>query len=173
MGKLVLYIAVSLDGFIAGEGESLDWLDRVEGRGDNGYGAFYEDVDTALMGRKTYDWIMAHAEFPYAGKDCYVLSHCPRENTEDVTFVSEDPAEFVSRLKKQAGKKIWLVGGGRLLHSLMESGLVDEMILTVAPVVLGKGIPLFYESNREAELSLTGMERYGQFVELRYRVNRG
>lgn len=173
MRKLVLYIAVSLDGFIAGEGERLDWLDRVEGQGDNGYEVFYSGVDTLLMGRKTYDWIMANAEFPYSGKECYVFSHTPKENTKDVTFVSEDPAEFVSRLKEQSGKKIWLVGGGGLLKPLLAKNLVDELILTIAPVVLGKGIPLFHELEREAGFVLTGMERYGQFAQLRYDRGRG
>lgn len=173
MRKLVLYIAVSLDGFIAGEGERLDWLDRVEGQGDNGYEVFYSGVDTLLMGRKTYDWIMANAEFPYSGKECYVFSHTPKENTKDVTFVSEDPAEFVARLKEQSGKKIWLVGGGGLLKPLLAKNLVDELILTIAPVVLGKGIPLFHELERNASFVLTGMERYGQFAQLRYDRGRG
>lgn len=173
MGKLVLYIAVSLDGFIAGEGESLQWLDSVEGQGDNGYADFYKDVDTAVMGRKTYDWILAHSDFPYPGKECYVFSRTSRENTDDVTFVSEDAAGFVSRLKAQSEKRIWLVGGGRLLHTLLEAELVDEMILTVAPVVLGKGIPLFYERKERTDLALTGMERFGQFAVLHYTVSHG
>lgn len=168
MRKLVLYIAVSLDGFIAGEGESLDWLDKVEGQGDNGYEAFYSGVDTVLMGRKTYNWIMAHAEFPYTGKDCYVFSHTPRGNTKDVTFVCENAASFASHLKEQPGKQIWLVGGGGLLRPLLEAGLVDEMILTIAPVVLGKGIPLFQNLETERNFALKSMARYGQFAQLRY-----
>lgn len=168
MRKFVLYIAVSLDGFIAGEGESLDWLDSVEGQGDNGYDAFYEGVDTILMGRKTYDWIMAHSDFPYLGKECYVFSHSPRENTKDVTFASEDAASFVSHLKELPGKRIWLVGGGGLLRPLLEAGVVDEMILTVAPVVLGKGIPLFQRMEQERNFILTDVERYGQFAQLHY-----
>lgn len=170
MGKIVLYIAASLDGFIAGEGEDLTWLDRVEGQGDNGYEAFYSGVDILLMGRKTYDWIMANAEFPYAGKDCFVFTHEPRENRDDVTFVSGDAAAIVSRLKEQTGKTIWLVGGGGLLKPLLEAGLVDEMILTIAPVVLGKGIPLFHEMEGERNLVLTGMAQYGQFAQLRYQA---
>lgn len=173
MRKLVLYIAVSLDGFIAGEGEDLTWLDRVEGQGDNGYDAFYEGVDTLLMGRKTYDWIMAHAEFPYTGKDCFVFTHGSRENTKNVTFVSGDAAALASHLKEQPGKEIWLVGGGSLLRPLLEAGLVDEMILTIAPVILGKGTPLFLEMEKENDFVLDGMERYGQFAQLRYRAASG
>ena len=173
MRKLILYIAVSLDGFIAGEGGSLDWLDKVEGQGDNGYETFYTKVDTLLMGRKTYDWIMAHAEFPYSGKECYVFSHEPRENTSDVTFVSENAVSFASHLKEQPGKEIWLVGGGGLLKPLLEAGLVDEMILTIAPVVLGKGIPLFHEMERETDFVLMDIERYGQFAQLYYRAASG
>lgn len=168
MGKLVLYIAASLDGFIAGDGESLAWLDAVEGQGDNGYEAFYRDVDIALMGRKTYDWIMNHGKFPYAGKECFVFSRVPRENTKDVTFVTENPAGFVSRLKAQSGKRIWLVGGGELLHTLLKAGLVDEIILTVAPVVLGRGVPLF--RGAEGNLRLVEIQRFGQFAQLHYFV---
>jgi len=168
MRKLILYIAVSLDGFIAGEGESLSWLDRVEGQGDNGYEAFYAKVDTILMGRKTYDWIMAHAEFPYAGKDCFVFTHAFRENRPDVTFVSGDAVSFAANLKEQPGTDIWLVGGGSLLRPLLDAGLVDEMILTVAPVVLGKGIPLFQNLERERDFILEDVKRYGQFAQLCY-----
>lgn len=86
--KLVLLIATSLDGYIATKDDSLDWLFKVEGEGDNGISEFYETVDTILMGRKTYDWIITHMteEFPYKNKECYVFSRQENEDTEDVKF---------------------------------------------------------------------------------------
>lgn len=168
MGKLVLYIAASLDGFIAGDGESLAWLDAVEGQGDNGYGSFYEGVDTLVMGRKTYDWIVRHGSWPYPGKPCVVFSRTPRKNGEDVTFTAENAGQAVGRMKAEGEKRIWLVGGGELLHILLKAGLVDEIILTVAPVVLGRGVPLF--RGAEGNLRLVEIQRFGQFAQLHYFV---
>ncbi len=167
--KLVLYIAASLDGYIAGDGESLDWLDTVEGEGDNGYSVFYDTVDTLLMGRKTYDWILANTvSFPYEGKECYVFSREERENQTQVKFVREDVTQFVNMLKDCEGKRIWLVGGGDLLRTFLKENLVDEMILTVVPVVLGSGVPLFSGKEAIKSLHLKNTVKFGQFIQLHY-----
>ncbi|WP_438351079.1 dihydrofolate reductase family protein [Paenibacillus sp. FA6] len=172
--KLVLYIATSLDGYIATQDESLDWLFNVEGEGDNGYSEFYETVDTILIGKKTYDWIMKHepGEFPYKNKECYVFTRSPAEDTKDVKFVNEDIVRFTNKLKKEEGKNIWIVGGGELLHSFLNEKLIDELILTVAPSLIGQGIPLFKEGNYQLELSLRGTRHFNQFVELHYEVKK-
>ncbi|WP_051237934.1 dihydrofolate reductase family protein [Lacticigenium naphthae] len=170
--KLLLFIASSVDGFIATEDESLEWLFEVEGEGDNGYAEFYATVDTLVMGRKTYDWIMNQdlEEFPYKNKDCFVFTHSFTEHTADVTFIRDDPTSFIDALKKQAGKNIWLVGGGQLFSSFLQENLVDELIITVAPVLLGKGIPLFRGGYAQTGLFLKGMRNFNQFVELHYTV---
>ncbi len=172
--KLTVFIATSLDGYITGENESLDWLFRVEGEGDNGYGEFYETVDTILMGRKTYDWIMKHekGEFPYQGKECYVFSRSVQPNTEFVTFVNQSPAQLIDKLKSQQGQDIWLMGGGELLHDFLKAKLVDELILTMAPAVLGSGTPLFGKGGVELDLTLRRVRQFNQFVELSYQVNK-
>ncbi|MGM0875733.1 MAG: dihydrofolate reductase family protein [Bacillota bacterium] len=172
--KLVLFIATSLDGYIATQDESLEWLFNVEGEGDNGYSEFYETVDTILIGKKTYDWIMKHetAEFPYKNKECYVFTRSPIEDTEDVNFINEDIVRFTNKLKNEEGKNIWIVGGGELLHSFIKEKLVDELILTVAPTLIGKGIPLFKKGNYQLELSLRGTKHFNQFVELHYEVKK-
>lgn len=172
--KLVLFIATSLDGYIATQDESLEWLFAVEGEGDNGYSAFYETVEAILMGKKTYDWIMKHETetFPYQNKKCYVFTRSPIEDTEDVKFVNEDITSFTNKLKSEQGKNIWIVGGGELLHSFLKETLVDELILTIAPTVIGKGIPLFKEGNYQLELSLKGTRTFNQFVELHYEVKK-
>lgn len=168
--KLVLFIATSLDGYIATETESLDWLFNVEGEGDNGYSEFYETVDTIIMGKKTYDWVIKNIEgdFPYKNKECYVFTRSPIMDTENVKFVNKDIGSFTNSLKDQEGKNIWIVGGGDLLHSFIKEKLVDEFILTVAPTIIGKGIRLFKEANHQFELSLKGTRRFNQFVELHY-----
>lgn len=165
----VLYIASSLDGYIATKEDSLEWLFKVEGEGDNGYTEFYETVDTILMGKRTYDWIIQEMEeFPYKNKECYVFSRSSYEDTENVKFIHEDIKSFVNKLKNKDGNNIWVVGGGELLHSFIQENLVDEFIITLAPTIIGNGIPLFKEGNYQLELSLKGIKRFNQFVELSY-----
>lgn len=172
--NLVLFIASSLDGYIATIDESLEWLFNVEGEGDNGFAEFYETVDTVLLGKKTYDWLMRQnlKEFPYQSKQCYVFTRSSIEDTKDVKFVNEDVSKFVNKFKSQDGKKIWIVGGGELLHSFLQEKLVDEFIITVAPILLGTGIPLFKEGDYQMELSFKGMRNFNQFVELHYEVKK-
>jgi len=172
MRKVVLYIATSLDGYIAGEDDSLDWLFRVEGEGDNGYSEFYETVDTILMGRKTYDQvlILENGKFPYQNKKCYVFSHTITGSNENVEFVNGDIVSLVNEWKKQEGKNIWIEGGGELLHFFLKEKLVDEIRVTVAPAIIGKGIPLFKKGDYEMDLVLKGIKKYNQFVELQYEV---
>lgn len=172
--KLVLYIAASLDGYIAAEGHKLDWLFNVEGEGDNGYSVFYDTIDTVIMGRITYDWIIEHeqGDFPYKGKACYVFSRSKMEVNEDVTFIQGDVTEFTKILKNKTGKKIWLVGGGELLDAFIKENLVDEMIVTIAPVLLGGGIPLFKKNRFQTSLSLKTVNRFNQFTELHYEVKK-
>jgi len=119
--KIILYIASSLDGFIATEDHNLEWLFAVEGENDNGYSKFYETVDTVLLGRTTYDWIIEHEKnkFPYIGKECYVFSREERSNTEYVTFVQNNIIDFITDIKHRNGKNIWIVGGSILINILL------------------------------------------------------
>lgn len=170
--KLVLFIASSLDGYIATKDDSVEWLYQVEGEGDNGYSEFYDTIDTVLMGKRSYDWVMNQdlKAFPYKNKACYVFTRSFAEHTDDVTFVNDDVAHFVDQLKQQTGKNIWMVGGGELLHYFIKEKLVDELIITVAPIILGKGIPLFKESEAPLKLLLKNTRTFNQFVELHYEI---
>ncbi|MFC3746592.1 dihydrofolate reductase family protein [Paenibacillus sp. GCM10012306] len=168
---VVLYIAASLDGYIAKEDGGVDWLNDVEGEGDNGYSEFYQTIDTVLIGKKTYDQTFELAdEFPYPDKQCYVFSRSEQPPSPHVTFVHEDVAGFVHKLKEQDGAKIWIVGGADILDVLMKEKLVDEFIVTITPIVLGNGIPLFKGDNPEIKLTLKEAKPSGQFVELHYVV---
>lgn len=172
--NIVVFIASSLDGYIATKDDSLEWLFKVEGEGDNGFSEFYNTVDTVIMGKRTYDWVMKHefVEFPYKNKECYVFSRSSFENTEDVTFVSGEIKDFANNLKNKDGHNIWIVGGGELLNSFIQEDLVDEFIITVAPTIIGNGIPLFKEGKHHLELSLKGTKKFNQFVELHYEVKK-
>ncbi|MCM3764530.1 dihydrofolate reductase family protein [Neobacillus niacini] len=174
--KLALFIASSLDGYIATNDESLEWLFRVEGEGDNGYSEFYDTVDTVVMGKRTYDWIMDQEdnrqEFPYKNKDCFVFTRSSIEDTEDVKFVNVDLTKFANELKSKDGKNIWIVGGGELLQHFLQEKLIDEIIITVAPTILGSGIPLFREGDYQLDLILKRMRSFNQFAELHYEVKK-
>ncbi|MBB4822797.1 dihydrofolate reductase [Sporosarcina luteola] len=172
--KLILFIASTLDGYIAAKDESLEWLFTVEGEGDNGFSEFYDTVDTVLMGKRTYDWIMKHEvkEFPYKNKECYVFTRSMNEDTDDVKFISGDITHFVNQLKSKDGKNIWIVGGGELLQPFLQENVVDELIITLAPTLLGKGIPLFREGNYQTNLFLKKIRNFNQFVELHYEVKK-
>ena len=102
----MLYIAASLDGYIATEDHNLDWLFAIEGDGDNGFSDFYETVDTFLLGRTTYDWIMKqeNGDFPYKNKECYVFSNICKNDNEFVKFINDDIVSFVSTLKSKDGR---------------------------------------------------------------------
>ena len=143
MRKLKLYIAASLDGYIAGPNGQIDWLD-AGGDADYGYQEFYASIDTTLMGNSTYSVTLSVDKFPYPDKANYVFtkSTLPRD-TDHVQFVSGDITAFVRSLKEQPGKDIWLVGGGQINTVMLNAGLIDEMILTAFPLVLGEGVPLF------------------------------
>lgn len=168
--KVIVYIATSLDGYIATEDDSLDWLFKVEGEGDNGYSEFYDTVDTIVLGRRTYDWIMDHEKenFPYKNKKCYVFAKSIHEPNNNIEYVDGCIVEFIDMLKGAEGKNIWIVGGGDLISHFVKENLVDEFIITIAPTIIGKGIPLFNKQNTEIELELKSTRRFNQFVELHY-----
>jgi dihydrofolate reductase len=170
--KLVFYGAISLDGYLARENHSLDWLFGTEGEEETGYQEFYESIDTILMGRSTYDQIaiLSPEKFPYEGKPCYVFSRTMKESNEHVTFINEDITGFTQTLKEQKGKRIWVVGGGEVLQHLLN--LVDEFIIQIAPTIIGRGIPLFVPGDQENKLTLVDVRRYKQFAELHYEAIR-
>ena len=170
--KIVCYIAESLDGYIATEDDSLDWLFKVEGEGDAGYAEFMETIDTVVMGRRTYDWVMEMEkdEYPYEGLQSYIYSRSVKDSSpaSDIEFTDMDIPAFADKLKSTSGKNIWVIGGSELLAGFMEAGLIDELIISIAPVVIGRGIPLFQKSSLMTEYKLKDVKRYGEFAQLHY-----
>lgn len=172
--KVSVYIATSVDGYIATENDSLDWLFRSEPEGDAGYGEFYDTVDSVIMGRRTYDWVMEQVEgkYPYEDKESYIYTSRLEKSTSDITFTSEKPSTLIDRIKKVDGGTIWVVGGGALINEFLQNNLIDEFIISIAPALIGKGIPLFKNSEMEHNLELTDVRRYGQFAQLHYSIKK-
>jgi dihydrofolate reductase len=147
MRKIVLFIATSIDGFIAGKDGNTDWLYTD---GDFGYREFYNSIDTTIMGYNTYFYIRQFDEFPYPDKKNYVFSRSNREpDSNPVEIVFSDVVEFVRNLRDQPGKNIWLVGGSQINSLLLDAGLIDRMIVSIHPVALAQGIKLFKEDDLE------------------------
>lgn len=171
----ILYVATSLDGAIARRDDGLDWLPTPSAGQDYGYADFLARIDTLVMGRRTFDVTRSFGEWPYAGRRTIVLSRTPPGATvADVEFSADDPATVLRRLRAEPGRGIWLVGGGESLRPIFAAGLVDEIILTLVPVVLGDGRPLFLPQDRPLPLRLLGSTPYPDgLVQLRYAVEAG
>ena len=174
MPKVRLYIAASLDGFIADADGGVGWLSEASsGSGaeeDYGYKAFYDSIGSLVMGRKTYEQVLSFGEWPYAGKPTYVFSrNAPEGEHPHVEFAPKDLADFVPRLLEKSGEDVWLVGGAGLIASFREQGLIDEYVLSIMPVVLGEGVPLFEGKQPEASLRLAEAQSYESgVVQLHY-----
>ena len=154
MRKVILYIATTLDHFIAGPNHELDWLFSPE---EFNTEEFIATVDTVLLGRKTYEVMLSFGQTHYEGMQNFVFSKTLSAQPF-VEIVDKPIIDFVSQLKKTEGKTIWLVGGSEINTALMTAGLIDELILTVHPIYLGKGIPLFKPFEQNIKLTLLSSE---------------
>lgn len=154
--KVILFISMSVDGFIATKDDDLSWLSIVEKEGeDYGYNALNERVDTYIVGRSTYDVILklTGGKFPQSEKhDCYVITRQKRENENGVTFYNGKIEDLISKLKNEEGKDIYCDGGGQIVKLLMEKNLIDEYIISVIPTILGDGKRLFIGGTKNIKL---------------------
>ena len=163
MATIILYIASSVDGYIAKEDGSVDWLSMVDGSGsDYGYFAFYDSVDALIMGSKTYEQILGFGDWPYAGKPSYVFTHQTlRTERKDVIFTQgQEPERVISEMEAQGYKRIWLVGGAEIIASFIQCDLIDEYIISIIPIILGAGIPLFKSPTPEVKLEVLESKLY-------------
>jgi dihydrofolate reductase len=162
MRKIVLGLGISLDGHIARSDGSVDFLFMPK---DYSMGPFFKTVDTALMGRKTYEvgLRMSGGSFSNYGLTCYVFSRtlAPGERA-GVTIVNESPKSFVASLRKQKGKNIWHMGGGELAREFLKDDLIDELYIGVVPKLIGEGIPLFPSGFPERHFRLLENKTYSQ-----------
>lgn len=164
MRKVTLGLANSLDNYIARKDGGSDWLHWNKEIADIS-AKFLKTVDTILIGRKTYEVMLAFGQTSYPGAKNYVFTRSKRKSAalrktlaakekadKNVELVTEDAARFVQSLKRKKGKGICLFGGGELAKSLFEVDLIDEVVLNIHPILLGSGVPLFHEMKRQIEL---------------------
>jgi dihydrofolate reductase len=173
MRKVTYGGAISLDGYLAGPGESIDWI-RSSKESAELIRESFKGVDTMLMGRKTYEFAQRMGGGPpHPGIRAYIFSRTLESIAErpDYELVREDVAEFVRRIKGQEGGNILVMGGGELGSALIDAGLVDEIGFSIHPVLLGGGVPAFRELSRPVELELVEARAIGAgCVLVRYRV---
>lgn len=170
--KTILFIAASLDGYIATQDEDLSFLSIVDIQGeDYGYEEFIRSVDTVIMGRKTYDWIMKEVrEYPHPDKDSYIITRTPRPDRDRINFYTGNLKDLIRHLKlNDEGKNIFIDGGAEVIDVLLKENLIDEFIISIIPILLGDGIRLFKDGRPEAKLRLMHSECYGTgLVQLHY-----
>ena len=187
MAKTQYYTATTLDGYIADEKHSLDWLfevDREVEGGEHSFDAFFAEVGAMVMGATTYEWVLEHDNLLaepdkwrgyYGDTPCWVFTHreLPPIPGAVSHFVQGDVAPVHERMTEAADEKnIWLVGGGDLVGQFADQGLLDEILVGVAPVTLGGGAPLLPRRLTSKRLELVDVARDKQFARLRYRVRK-
>ncbi len=159
--QLVVYIAMSVDGFVAKLNDDLSFLSIVEKEGeDYGYADFISTVDTVIIGRKTYDWVTRQFDFPHADKTTYVITRTPRPNVGKTVFYTGDLKELVVKLKGEKGQTIFCDGGAEIVNELLRYHLIDELIISVIPILVGGGTRLFKDARPEQQLKLICAKKF-------------
>jgi dihydrofolate reductase len=159
--KLILYIAMSLDGYIAKPNDDLSFLATVEKEGeDYGYADFVSKIDTVIMGRKTYDWVTKHVDFPHADKDAFIITKTSRPNIGRTIFYNGDLRELVEKLKAKEGENIFCDGGAEIVNELLKHDLIDEFMISFIPVLVGNGTKLFKDGRPEQTLKLINVRTF-------------
>jgi dihydrofolate reductase len=179
--KIIAYIAISADGFIARSDGSVDWLDRPRPKGNYGMGAFYQSIDTVLWGRKTCDMALDFQKkgVPGTAFDTrvknYVFTRGPLPSAAPaaVEFVTEPLKAFAAHLQEKKGKDIWMMGGAGIIASFLDEGEIDEFMIHVIPKFIGEGIPLIAPGRRSVPLKLLSCTKFPDgVVKLHYTVRK-
>lgn len=171
----ILYIATTLDGYIAKPNDNLDFLSIVEKEGeDYGYADFAKTVDTVIMGRKTYDWIMKYApDFYHTDKTSFIITRTARPSIGNTHFYTGNIKELILRLKSESGSNIFIEGGAEVIAELLKESLIDEFVISIIPILVGDGIKLFKDGQPEQKLELISTKPFDTgLVQLHYKVER-
>lgn len=173
MRKTVLFIAMSLDGYIADKNGKVDWLtaqdNEVETAGS--YADFEKSIDTVIMGWETYYQIVTELspeQWVYENLQSYVLTHRDCPSTKNIKFISADPCALVKELKREVGKAIWICGGADVVRQLMAQDLIDAYHISIIPMILGEGTRLFPDNGQEIKLRLVTVKNSNGITELLY-----
>ncbi len=170
--KVILYIASSLDGYIAKPNDDLGFLSIVQQDGeDYGYADFVNSVDTVILGRKTYDWVMTQIpEFPHADKNSFIITRTARPNIGKISFYTGKLKDLISKLKAEQGKNIFIDGGAEIVNELLKENLIDEFIISVIPILVGNGTKLFKDGRPEQKLELVSTKQFDKgLMQLHYK----
>jgi dihydrofolate reductase len=172
--KVIVHVATSADGYIAGPDGDLEWLtSRPAPEGFYGMEAFMKTVDTKLLGRKTYDLSLSlGAPFEANSRHIVFSRHpAPADVPPGVEFAAGPIGPYIDQLREQPGKDIWLMGGGELIASFLDEHAIDEFVISVVPVFIGDGIPLIARRHRQVPLYLHSVQPYDDgLVQLHYRI---
>ena len=173
MRKIVLYIAMSLDGYIADKSGGVSWLggDGSEPENYGSYPKFIDTVDTVILGYKTYHQIVTELSpdrWPYEGMQSYVMTHREEKDQDEVHFINTALIDLLTKLKQQDGKAIWLCGGADIIDQALNAGIVDELTISILPTLLGDGIRLFRTNESSKSLRLISHRIYNGIVDLVY-----
>jgi dihydrofolate reductase len=172
--KLIVYIASSIDGYIAGPGDNLDFLDLVvQDNEDYGYAGFMATIETVIMGRKTFHWVMEKINrLPHPEILTYVITGESLPEQGKTIFYNGNLKELVMRLKMEKGGNIFCDGGARIIHSLLKEKLVDEIILSLVPILLGQGLRLFSDGFPMQRTRVLSVKKFDSgLVQLHYEIN--
>ncbi len=173
MRKVVLFIAMSLDGYIADIHSGTGWLEgQASGENDMvSYEEFIQDVDTVIMGANTYRQLVAELspnKWVYSDLTSYIITHAPEKSTDRIRFTDECPCQLVDRLKNKPGKNLWICGGASIVKQLMQADLIEQYYINVIPTILGNGIRLFDTLENEIKLKLIKTRSYNGITDLVY-----
>lgn len=173
MRKVTLFIAMSLDGYIADTRGNVDWLSGHGNDSENidSYSEFIKDIDTVIMGWNTYDQIVTELspeQWVYKDLTSFVFTHRECGSIGNIHFIDAEPVDFVKNLKKKDGKGIWICGGANVIQQLMKKDVIDCYYITIIPTFLGAGIRLFENGEKEIKLKLIKTQNYNGMTELIY-----
>ena len=177
MRTLSLFIATTLDGYIAKPNDDLSFLKLVEKEGeDYGYAEFTSTIDTIIVGRKTYDWVVREigsSHYDNGERNVYVITRTERPGVGKTTFHTGDLTQLVQQLKSEKGKNIYCDGGAEIINELLKNDMVDEFIISVIPVLVGNGTRLFKDGRPEQTLEFINAKTFDTgLTQLRYKRKR-
>lgn len=175
MRKLVVYIACSVDGYIAKTGDDLSFLSIVEKEGeDYGYAVFIKTIDTIVLGRNTYNWVTKNVPGHYGEKRTFVITHEKKATEGNVHYYSGNLSELIQQLKQEeSDKHIFCDGGANIIKQLLQDDLIDELTISLIPVLLGEGTKLFQDGRPEQKLQLESSKSFDTgLVQLHYKRKR-
>lgn len=166
-----VFIATTLDGFIARPEGGIDWLSLVQCEGeDYGYRAFHDSVDTIVVGRRTYELALGFEPWPYAGKRCFVLTSAAREPRHGEEFFSGSVRELHARLAARGARRVY-VDGGAVIQQFIAERLITDLTISVIPVLIGEGVRLFGITRGDVPLELVSAKHFASgLVQLHYRA---